>query len=204
MFCIESTDGSIRTAVEYAQSALRAYGNYHPELVHFAHDVALFLGTHSDPLRVLPLLRAIADQLTGANKMLATSTVARIAGAANRRLDFLSAWQSTWQLLDCAPSYHRGAAALVHLARGAEMLGDPERVTVAAMEALRIAQQREEHQEVEEAKEMLGLRPRVAGPFPHPHPVSREVHEAAVALTDELLDAIVQIPALRGSLLPHP
>jgi hypothetical protein len=130
-------------------------------------------------------------------RLVATSNVARIAGAAGDRPRFLDAWTAVWQFVDRRISEERVAEALINLAWGAAELGDTARAEVAAREALRIAVPRQEWQEVEEAEGMLVRLSE--GRLPDPPRVAAGTDEElrdALAAAEMLLRQLLQTPAL--------
>lgn len=199
LFCIQCTDGDVKTAAAYALTAAEGYGLHHRLLPALAHDLSLFLSTQGRGSHVLPLMEALAPRMsTFPLRLIAFSSLGRVAGAADDRVRFASAWSAIWRMIDLRVSEERAAEAMINLAWGAAHLQDAQRVEVAAREALRIATLRQEWQEVRAANEMLARLER--GTFPESPPTaagSDEDLRDALAAAEILLQQLLRTPALR-------
>jgi len=195
LFLLTTTEGSLADAVRYASAALRGYGRFHPVLPNLAHDFAWMLLCAGYPEPVLPLLKELAKmQRPAVWKLIVLANVGRAAGALGQTSDFLAAWNEIWCILDARESDERAAEALISLARGAEALGDDARAQLAAQEALRIGLPREEFQEVEAAEDLLAALREHRRPIPQIRGATDEEIASTVALVQELLSAILELP----------
>jgi tetratricopeptide (TPR) repeat protein len=145
LFCTAVTGEQRDDAEAWARRAFKAYGPQHPRLVVLAHDVARFWlndGRYHDALRVfravLPHIERVAE------RRLVTSNMASAAAGLGDRRAFAGMWQETWQLVDDFEDTEGVPNALVTLAEGAALLGDPDRGQLAASHALKVAIQRNE------------------------------------------------------------
>lgn len=201
LFCIQCTDGDVRTAAAYALAAAEGYGLHHERLAALAHDLALFLACHGRGRQALPLMQALAPRMSNPRlRLVAFSSMGRVAGRVGDRARFADAWTTVWTMLDQRLSEARAAEALINLAFGAAELGDTARVEVAAREALRIAEPRQEWQEVDAARAMLGAlaEHRSPGPPPTAAGTDDELRDA-LAAAELLLDQLLHTPALQAA-----
>jgi tetratricopeptide (TPR) repeat protein len=199
LFCIQCTDGDVKTAAACALTAAEGYGLHHRLLPALAHDLSLFLSSQGRGSQVLPLMEELAPRMsTFPLRLVAFSSLGRVAGAAGDRARFAAAWSVVWGAIDLRVSEARAAEAMINLAWGAAHLRDTQRVEVAAREALRIATPRQEWQEVRAASEMLAELER--GAFPESPPTAagsdEDLHDALSA-AEILLQQLLRTPALR-------
>ncbi len=200
LFCIQCTDGDVRTAAAYALAAAEGYGLHHERLCALAHDVALFLATQGRGDHALRLIEMLAPRLRRFSlRLLAFSSMGRVAGGVGDRARFGDAWSIVWEMLDPRISELRAAEALINLAFGAIGLGDAPRVEVAAREALRIGTARQEWREAAAAEHMLASL--VDGRVPPAPPTASgsddDLHDA-LAAAELLLQQLVQTPAVKA------
>jgi tetratricopeptide (TPR) repeat protein len=194
LFTAAVRTGDAENAEAFAQRALKAYGAGHPRLVALAHDVAAFwlaAGRFDEALHayraVLPRVSEIVERRRVASGM------ARAAAGVGDRLTFATMWSETWRLVDEFGEGEGVAAALLALAEGAALLGDPDRGQMAAAHAHRIATQRDEagvRTAAEKLMESLrtvrrGYAARNRGPAPPPEP-PRPAPDFAAELVEAL------------------
>lgn len=204
LFCIQSTDGDVRTAAAFALAAAEGYGLHHELLSALAHDVALFLATRGRGRQVLPLMEVLAPRTRETRlRLVAYSSLGRVAGGAGDRARFAEAWTTVWRMLDERVSEARAAEALINLAFGAAELRDWARVELAAREALRIAAPRQEWQEIAAAEKLLAAlaEARVPDPPPMASGTDEDLKDA-LAAAEHLLRQLQQTPAVMASLSP--
>jgi tetratricopeptide (TPR) repeat protein len=193
--CVAIHFGEVEEVVDWGRKAFRAYGRRHPRLVALAHDIAFFWMLRGYFAPALRVFRAVAVNVTDRpHRLLAQSSMARAAGGVGDRFTFNEAWADTWQLIDASMDTEKVAEALVNLAHGAAGVGDRDRATIAAGQALTVALQRGEGTEREAAErllnalrraEPLGTPPRSPGP-PDAEALSTE-------LADVLTMGVVEI-----------
>lgn len=192
LFCVAANGGQSDEADAWAERAFRAYGPQHPRVVALAHDVARYWlqqERYEDALRVfravLPHLERVPEQLV------VTANVARATAALGDRLGFAALWHDTWRLVDEGDDGEGVAYALVALARGAAMLGDPDRGQLAASQALKMAIQREEAEQRLAAERVLeSLRTVRMGVPARPQPRAGDAPGAEPNLANQLVDAL--------------
>jgi len=145
LFCIAVIAGQRDEAEGWARRAFKAYGPQHPRLVVLAHDVARFWLNDGRPSDALRVFRAVIPHIERvAERRLVISNMASAAAGLGDRLTFAAMWQDTWQLVDDYEDSEGVPNALVTLAEGAALLGDPDRGQLAASHALKVAVQRNE------------------------------------------------------------
>ncbi|HYH83410.1 MAG TPA: tetratricopeptide repeat protein [Longimicrobium sp.] len=145
LFCIAVTAGNRKEAEEWARRASHAYGSQHPRLQVLAHDVARFWLNDGRFHAALQMFRAVLPHLDRvAERRLVTANMGRAAAGLGDRLTFADMWGRTWSLVDDYEDTEGVPNALVTLAEGAAMLGDPDRGQLAASHALKVAIQRNE------------------------------------------------------------
>lgn len=200
LFCIQCTDGDVRTAAAYALAAAEGYGLHHHLLLALAHDVALFLSMHGRAPHVLPLLEALVVRTASfPRRLIAFSSLGRVAGLAGDRVRFAAAWSGVWTRLDRRVSEDRAAEALINLAWGAAYLDDLQRLEIAASEALRIATPREEWNEVRAAEEFLRAIDRGSVPdCPAAVWSSDDDLRDGLAAAELILQQLLRTPAMRN------
>lgn len=149
--------GEDALAMQYVGEAVSAYGPGHGRIYTLAHDVAYFWIDRSGRfVDAAEMLLALADYLWEPwRRVLLFSNLARAAAGAGWLPVFESAWNETWALVRQNPLQIGHAGALVEIALGAGTLGLWERAGVAASEALRIARQREEGEQIINAELIL-------------------------------------------------
>lgn len=192
LFCVAANGGQSEEADEWAQRAFRAYGPQHPRLVALAGDVArywLLQERYADALRVfravLPHMERVPEQ------RVVTANMARAAASMGDRLEFAALWQDTWRLVDEHDDVEEVAFALVTLAEGAAMLGDPDRGQLAAVHALKVANQRNEAEHRLAAERVLeSLRTVRVGMGVKPQPHAEETLDAEPDFAAELVAAL--------------
>jgi hypothetical protein len=202
LFCL-AVHGHHRDEAEgWARRAFRAYGPQHPRLVALAHDTARFWlndGRHHDALRVfravLPHIERIPE------RRLVMSNMASAAAGLGDRLAFANMWQETWRLIDEHEDTEAVPNALVTLAEGAAMLGDPDRGQLAASHALKVAIQRKENEHRLDAERVLeSLRTVRMGVITSPGPRAAAPVQADDAEPDFVSDLV---DALNGEMIAH-
>ncbi|HEX8242589.1 MAG TPA: tetratricopeptide repeat protein [Longimicrobium sp.] len=156
LFCVTASGGHRDEAEQWARRAFKAYGPRHPRLVTLAHDLARFWllqGRYDEALRVF---RAVLNHVERiAERRLVASSMARAAAGLGDRLTFAAMWAETWRLVDEFEDREAVAQALVSLAEGAAVLGDPDRGQLAASHALRISIQRGDAEQRLAAEQVL-------------------------------------------------
>lgn len=138
--------GDAGPGMEYARSALAAYGPGHGQIIPLAHDIAWFwmdgFGDFQNAAYVFTSLREYVWE--PAHRILLTAHLARAAAGAGWKETFELMWLECWTLM----SQHSGqvghAGALTQLALAAGTLGDWDRAHLAAEEANRLATERRE------------------------------------------------------------
>lgn len=192
LFCVAANGGHSDEADAWAQRAFRAYGPQHPRVVALAHDVALYWmrqERYGDALRVfravLPHMERVPEQ------RVVTANMAQATAALGDRLAFAALWQETWRLVDEHDEGEEVAYALVTLAEGAAMLGDPDRGQLAASQALKVAIQRDEAEHRLAAERVLeSLRTVRMGVMARPQPRAEEPPGAEPDFASELISAL--------------
>lgn len=192
LFCVAANGGQLEEADAWAQRAFRAYGPQHPRVVALAHDVARYWlqqDRYGDALRVF---RAVLPHLERApEQRVVTANMARATAALGDRLGFAALWHDTWRLVDDHDDAEGVAYALVALAQGAAMLGDPDRGQLAASHALKVAIQRDEAEHRLAAERVLeSLRTVRMGVPVKPQPRVEEIPDAEPDFARELIDAL--------------
>ena len=191
--------GEDAQALQYVGEAIDAYGPGHASVYTLAHDVAYFWIDRSGRfVDAAEMLLALADHLWEPwRRVLLFSNLARAAAGAGWVPVFESAWNETWGLVRANPSRLGHAGALIEIALGAGTLGQWERASGAATEALRIARQRQEGELILRAESILeavqnaGFDDRVRVVFAdRDRSPDRELDFQVVATSDALLGAM--------------
>ena len=189
--CIAIHDGNTEEVTSYARRAFRAYGRRHPRVVALAHDVAFFWMLQGYFAPALRVFRAVAGYVTDhPHRLLAQSSVARAAGGVGDRFSYNEAWADTWRLIDATHDTEKVAEALVNLAHGAASIGDRDRATIAAGQALTVALQRQEAEQRDAAESLLNALRRAEPVSPLPRPAGAPPAQAADALSGELAEVL--------------
>ncbi|MEW5928532.1 MAG: hypothetical protein AB1941_13775 [Gemmatimonadota bacterium] len=190
LFVVAAETKQVAEAQEYARRAFRAYPRSHPGRITLAHDVAGFWVLQGQYRRALPVLEVLARILTrSSHRLFALSQLAWAAGGAGQIEVFAKAWIDTWQIIDNQPTLNCVTSSLLRLAYGSALLGDSERVELAAGFAIDLAKRRGEETVLAEARGLLetagtaGLPPALPPP-----PVEVEQDE----LANDLAEAFVQ------------
>ncbi|HKP76853.1 MAG TPA: tetratricopeptide repeat protein, partial [Longimicrobiaceae bacterium] len=145
LFCVAANGAQVNDAEEWARRAFRAYGRRHPRLVVLAHDVARFWLLNRRNEDALRVFRAVLPHITRiSERRLVTSNMAQAAAGLGDRLTFATMWSETWRLVDEYEDQESVSEGLIALAEGALLLGDPDRAQLAAIQALKVAGQRNE------------------------------------------------------------
>ncbi|HEX6748992.1 MAG TPA: tetratricopeptide repeat protein [Longimicrobium sp.] len=192
LFCIAVAHGLDDEAEGWAWRAFRAYGRRHPRLVDLASDVARFWLRHERYDEALRVFRAVLNHVDRvAEQRVVVASMARAAAGLGDRRAFAAMWSETWRLVDEHPDHDAVAQALVALAEGAAVLGDPDRGQLAATHALRVATQHDEPEHRAAAEQVLGslrtVRMGVSTAPPRPEPgEERDVPDLAAELVDAL------------------
>ncbi|HEX8906037.1 MAG TPA: tetratricopeptide repeat protein, partial [Longimicrobiaceae bacterium] len=191
LFCIAAAAGDAEEAESWAQRAFKAYGRRHPKLVSLAHDVARFwlvCGRYDQALRVFRAV--LAHTRRTAERRVVASSMARAAAGLRDRLTFAAMWSEVWRLVDEFEDNEAVPQALIALAEGAAILGDPDRGQIAASQALRIAILREETEQRRAAERVLlslrKVRIRVSNATPPEPAEARSGPDFAAALVEAL------------------
>jgi hypothetical protein len=187
--CLAIRSGDAEEVTSFARKAFRAYGRRHPRVVALAHDVAFFWMLQGYFAPALRVFRAVASYVTERpDRLLALSSVARAAGGLGDRFTYNEAWADAWQLIDSSDDTERVAEALVNLAHGAAGIGDRDRATIAAGQALTLALQRAEPEQRTAAESLLNSLRRSEPVAPSPRPTGSTV--AADALSSEFAEVL--------------
>jgi hypothetical protein len=186
--CVAIHFGETEEVAEYGRKAFRAYGRRHPRVVALAHDIAFFWMLQGYFAPALRVFRAVAAHVTDRpHRILAHSSVARAPAAWGDRYTFNEAWADTWQLIDATADTEKVAEALVNLAHGAAGIGDRDRASIAAGQALTVALQRGEAAERDSAEQLLHRLRRSEPLAPPPRPAATEDADALSAEFAEVL-----------------
>ncbi|HEX9937574.1 MAG TPA: hypothetical protein VGB15_10640 [Longimicrobium sp.] len=191
LFCVAANGGQSEEADAWAQRAFRAYGPQHPRVVALAHDIArywLHAERYADALRVfravLPHVERVPEQ-----RVVAANT-ARAAAGMGDRLAFAGLWHDTWRLVDEHEDTEEVAYALVTLAESAAMLGDPDRAQLAAMHALKVANQRNEAEHRLAAERVIESLRTVRVGVVKPQPRAEEIPDTELDFARDLVAAL--------------
>jgi tetratricopeptide (TPR) repeat protein len=124
-----------------ANLALRYYPPDHPRRIALGFDVALHWLKLGHFQEALEIIRAIpADYGDGLERVSILVARLRAAAGAGDRTEYETAWGKVLNLLLTESATAQAAAsAYVYMARGARMMGEPERARWAATEALTLA-----------------------------------------------------------------
>jgi tetratricopeptide (TPR) repeat protein len=194
LFSAAVRGGDAEAAEGFAHRALKAYGAGHPRLAALAQDVAGFwlaAGRFDEALRVYRAVLPRVSEIPERRRV--ASSMARASAGVGDRLTFATMWSETWRLVDEFGEGDGVAAALLALAEGAALLGDPDRGQMAAAHAHRVATQREEvavRTAAEKLMESLrtvrrGYAARNRGAVPEPEP-PRPAPDFAAELAEAL------------------
>lgn len=193
--CIAIRNGDPEEVASYGRKAFRAYGRRHPRVVALAHDVAFFWMLQGFFAPALRVFQAVASHVTDRpDRLLAVSSVARAAGGVGDRYTYNEAWADSWQLIDSSDDTEKVAEALVNLAHGAAGIGDRDRATIAAGQALTLALQRSEPEQRAAAESLLNALRRAEPVGPTPRPSGAGPAIAADALSSELAEVLSTAP----------
>ena len=175
----------------WARRAFRAYGPRHPRLIPLAHDVARFWLSQRHYEESLRVFRAVLSHVHRVpERRLATSHMALAAAGAGDRLTFASMWSETWRLVDEYDDTERVAETLIALAEGAKALGDPDRGSLAANHALKVAVGRGEAAYRKTAEQLLeSLRTMAAG-VPAPRQRAESLPDGTVEFAVHLVECL--------------
>jgi tetratricopeptide (TPR) repeat protein len=189
--CMAITAGNTDEAVAYGRKAFRAYGRRHPRVVALAHDIAfhwMLQGYFAPAMRVF---RAVLGHVTDRpHRLLALSSLARAAGGVGDRFTYTEAWTDTWRLIDAGEETEKVAETLVNLAHGAASIGDRERATIAAGQALTVAVQRGEAEQRIAAETLLDALRRTGSAGAYARPATAPTTLAADALSTEFAEVL--------------
>ncbi len=189
--CIAIHNGNTEEVTSFGRKAFRAYGRRHPRVVALAHDIAFFWMLQGYFAPALKVFRAVAVYVTDRpHRLLAVSSVARAAGGVGDRFTFNEAWADAWQLIDSSSDTEKVAEALVNLSHGAAGIGDRDRATIAAGQALTVALQRQEEEQRQAAEKLLNSLRRAEPVGPHARPSGAGPAVAADALSSELAEVL--------------
>lgn len=137
LFVLETQEGRHAVALRHALAAYEAYGDVHPNILRFAHDVVWYLVEAGYYLRALPLARLLAAAFAGHGEHIrALATLAHAAGGAGDRVAVECAG---CQVEDTALSTEPVANALVQMARGYLLASMYDRAEAAAHRAMEVA-----------------------------------------------------------------
>jgi len=196
LFCVAANGGRVNDAEEWARRAFRAYGRRHPRLVALAHDVARFWLLNRRNEDALRVFRAVLPHITRiSERRLVTSNMAQAAAGLGDRLTFATMWSETWRLVDEYEDQESVSEGLIALAEGALLLGDPDRAQLAAIQALKVAGQRNENESRLAAERVLessrkvrvGVATRV-----EPPPAAPADEEGAAEEGSDFVDSLVE------------
>jgi tetratricopeptide (TPR) repeat protein len=132
--------GSYEQGAAAARNALERYPIRHPRLPHLAHDYAYLLMRNQYHAAAIPLLRKVLGLVNPHERIVVCGTLARSAAALGDRLLFQSVSQDV--LRGAGVSEEFAAQALVHVAAGAQSLGEWDLAERVAADALAIAERR--------------------------------------------------------------
>jgi len=205
LFCVAANGGHHEEADAWARRAFKAYGPQHPRLVVLAHDTARFWldeGRFHDALRVFEAVLPHIERVP--EKRMVTANLASAAAGLGDRLAFASWWHETWKLVDEYEDTEAVPDALVTLAQGAAMLGDPDRGQLAAGHALKISVQRKENEHRLVAERVLeSLRTVRVGVITRPPPPRAASGETAADGEEQPDFAADLVAALNGEPIDH-
>lgn len=145
LFVIASKRNQVREAEELAAAALKAYGNKHPRLSHFASDVATFWvdqGIFSPALTVLEALLPHFQQPV--DQMRAFANIALATAGLHDIERFENAWQKAWEIATNTAVSEKSASVYLALAHSAATSEDWDRAVIAAERAAAVATERQE------------------------------------------------------------
>jgi tetratricopeptide (TPR) repeat protein len=129
----------------FSRLALEAYGSTHPRLPALAFDYGVFLLSSGYFEEALRTFRSIPDEFgRPVDRLARAAAVARAAAAAKEVQTYESAWSEAERLLEDPTTASGAATAYLSLARAAEFVGDMERAEQAALDAQRLAAEKEE------------------------------------------------------------
>jgi len=194
LFSIAVEQVQVAEAERLARLAYRAYPSTHPRLPALAHDVASFWMLQGCFARALPVFQAVLQLIhEPSERLLVLSNIARAAGGAGHRQEFVDAWVESWRIIDRNISTERVCSAILNLAYGSASLGDRERKELAARYALDRAECRGETGVQQEAKALLRtiqaeqpLLPKI------PTPEDSEITLSAEALAEEMVRELTE------------
>jgi tetratricopeptide (TPR) repeat protein len=145
-FILEAQSDHPKKAYEYARLALSSYGSTHPRLTALAHDVARFWSEHSQFSRSLPVFLASLPRITRPEeRAVVAANVAWAAAGVGARSLYEESRLEALTLLARSCGETRAAEVLSTVAFADVCLGEWERATNAADEALQITIRRREH-----------------------------------------------------------
>ncbi|HEX8361001.1 MAG TPA: hypothetical protein VF613_12875 [Longimicrobium sp.] len=188
--------GDEESAMEYVSSALAAYGPGHGRVYALAHDVAWFWMDRAGRFReAAEVLMGLVEHLWEPRaRVLLFSNLTRAAAGAGWISIFESAWAETLVQLRQQPNQDGHAVAMIHLAMAAGCLEFWDRSAMAAEEALRIARERQEGENILRAEAIANavqsgvlLDERVRQVFPDRFRKSVDVLATQVASTGDAL-----------------
>lgn len=131
------SDHDARQAYEYAEGALRAYGDGHPRVPVLAQDVACYWSDQGQYARALPVINAALSRIADNNeRALVTAGLARAAAGAGVRELYEKARGEALHLMAETPSESRRAETLVTLARADILSGERARAELIAQRAI--------------------------------------------------------------------
>ncbi|HLL48304.1 MAG TPA: tetratricopeptide repeat protein [Longimicrobiaceae bacterium] len=150
--------GDHNFVVEYAREALYAYGPGHSQIYYLAHDIAWYwMDSLGDFKNASHVFSALLDHVwKPSQRLLICANLARAAAGAGWKDMFESMWLESWGVIRQSFDQEGHAAALTQLALGAGSINDWDRSSIAAREALKIGQAREEAASVHIAESILG------------------------------------------------
>ncbi|HEX7239085.1 MAG TPA: tetratricopeptide repeat protein [Longimicrobiaceae bacterium] len=144
-------------ALKYAGGALGAYGPGHGQVCRLANDVAWYwMDSSGNFEHAASVFTILLDYVWEPSyRVLLVANLARAAAGAGWRDVFEGMWIEAWGAIRNQSAREGHAAALIQLARGAGSVGDWERASLAAAEALAVGRNRKESEMVLLAEAIL-------------------------------------------------
>ncbi|MBW3627947.1 MAG: hypothetical protein KY464_01500 [Gemmatimonadetes bacterium] len=176
----------------YGRAALEAYGPGHPRLPSLAHDVALSWMKRGFFAEAMRVFEAIPDDYGGPVEQLMTAAaLVRAAGAAGERDVYERGWADADRLLRVSGAAQGRATAEVNMARGADSIGDLDRVREFAGRAREHALARGESETVFAAEALLESASRGARAAADAGPPERQTPRQVANLANDLAAAML-------------